>query len=98
MLKINDFIEKSNIKSYLKKYKSAIKYSFMVGLFMGSLPFIYKSLINFRFQKLIEEQRKIEMQNKEKICKGESSDYKKFLSLGFPKTAIEKFNICMNEQ
>ena len=98
MLKINDFIEKSNIKNYLKKYKSAIQYSFMIGLFMGSLPFIYKSLTNFRFQKLIEEQRKIEMQNKEKICKGESSDYKKFLSLGFPKTAIEKFNICMNEQ
>ena len=69
MLKINDFIEKSNIKSYLKKYKSAIQYSFMVGLFMGSLPFIYKSLANFRFQKLIQEQRKIEMQNKEKICK-----------------------------
>ena len=98
MLKINNFIEQSNINSYLKKYKSAIKYSFMVGLFMGSLPFIYKSLANFRFQKLIQEQRKIEMQNKEKICQGENSDYKKFLSLGFPKTAIEKFNICINEQ
>ena len=35
------------------------------------------------------------MMNKEKICKTENSDYKKFLSLGFPKTAIEKFNICM---
>ena len=68
MLKINDLLVKSNIKSYLKKYKSAIKYSFIVGLFMGSLPFIYKSLANFRFQKLIQEQRKIEMQNKEKIC------------------------------
>ena len=98
MLKINDFIGKSNIKSYLKKYKSVIQYSFMVGLFMGSLPFIYKSFANFRFQKLIQEQRKIEMENKEKICKGENSDYKKFLSLGFPKTAIEKFDICMNEQ
>ena len=98
MFKINDFIEKSNIKSYLKKYKSAIKYSFIVGLFMGSLPFIYKSFASFRVQKLIQEQRKIEMQNKEKICKQEDSDYKKFLSLGFPKTAIEKFNICMDEQ
>ena len=98
MVKINDLFLKSNIKSYLKKYKSAIKYSFIVGLFMGSLPFIYKSLANFRFQKLIQEQRKIEMQNKEKICKGENSDYKKFLNLGFPKTAIEKFDICMNEQ
>ena len=98
MLKINDLFVKSNIKSYLKKYKSAIKYSFIVGLLMGSLPFIYKSIASFRVQKLIKEQRKIEMQNKEKICKQEDSDYKKFLSLGFPKTAIEKFNICMDEQ
>ena len=98
MTKIKDFLVKSNIKSYLKKYKSAIQYSFMVGLFMGSLPFIYKSLASLRVQKLIQEQRKIEMENKEKICKGENSDYKKFLSLGFPKTAIEKFNICMQKQ
>ena len=28
----------------------------------------------------------------------DNSDYQKFLSLGFPKTAIEKFNICMKEQ
>ena len=98
MLKINDLFVKSNIKSYLKKYKSAIKYSFIVGLLMGSLPFIYKSFASFRVQKLIQEQRKIEMQNKEKKCKEENSDYKKFLNLGFPKTAIEKFNICMNEQ
>ncbi len=65
---------------------------------MGSLPFIYQSIESFRLQKLIQEQRKIEMQNKEKICKNNNSDYKKFLNLGFPKTAIEKFNICMKEQ
>ena len=98
MVKINDLFVKSNIKSYLKKYKSAIKYSFIVGLLMGSLPFIYKSIASFRVQKLIKEQRKIEMQNKEKICKDDNSDYKKFINLGFPKTAIEKFNLCMREQ
>ena len=98
MTKINDFLVKTNIKSYLKKYKSAIKYSFIVGFFMGSLPFIYKSLATLRVKKLIQEQRKIEMQNKEKICKEENSDYKKFLSLGFPKTAMEKFKVCMNEK
>ena len=98
MTKINDFLVKTNIKSYLKKYKSVIKYSFIVGFFMGSLPFIYKSLTNFRIQKLIQEQQKIEMENKEKICKEENSDYKKFLSLGFPKTAMEKFKVCMNEK
>ena len=65
---------------------------------MGSLPFIYQSIESYRLQKLLQEQRKIEMQNKEKICKNNNSDYKKFLNLGFPKTAIEKFNICMKEQ
>ena len=62
------------------------------------MPFIYKYKESLEVQKLIEEQRKIDLQNKEKICKQNNSDYKKFLSLGFPKTAIEKFNICMKEQ
>ena len=62
---------------------------------MGSIPFIYNSKKDFRAKQLIREQRKIQIQNKEKICKQDNSDYKKFLNLGFPKTAIEKFNICM---
>ena len=98
MIDINDFLVKSNLKSYFKSHKSALTYSFVIGLFIGSIPFISKTKENFRVQKLIQEQRKIQIKNKEKICKGENSDYKKFLSLGFPKTAIEKFNICINEQ
>ena len=88
----------SNLKTYLKRYKSALSYSFMIGLFLGSIPFIYKYKEMYRVQKLIQEQRYIEIQNKEKICKNGNSDYKKFLNLGFPKTAIEKFNICMQGQ
>ncbi len=88
----------SNLKSDLKKNKSALICSFIVGFVMGSIPFIHKSIENFRIQKLIQEEKKIQMQNKEIICKKEESDYKKFLNLGFPKTAIEKFNICMKEQ
>ena len=65
---------------------------------MGSIPLIHKSIENFKIQKLIEDARKIQIEKKEKICKEEESDYKKFLSLGFPKTAIEKFNICINDQ
>ena len=98
MFDINNFFEKINLKSNLKIYKSKLIYSFIVGFLMGSLPFIYKTQENFRVQKLIQKQRKIEIQNRERICKEDNSDYKKFLSLGFPKTAIEKFNICMKEQ
>ncbi len=70
----------------------------MIGFVIGSMPFFYKLKESIKVKKLIQEQQKIEIQKKEKICKEDKSDYKKFLSLGFPKTAIEKFNKCMKEQ
>ena len=98
MFEIISFLEKSKIKNYLKSYKLALIYSFIVGLIMGSIPFFYKLNENLRVKKLIQEQSKIKIQKKEKICKDNNSEYKKFLSLGFPKTAIEKFNNCMKEK
>ena len=98
MFKARSFLLENNLLNDLKKYKSKLAYSFMIGLIIGSLPFVYKVTERFSVQKLIQEQRQKQIENKEKICKGDNSDYKKFLSLGFPKTAIEKFNICMQEQ
>ena len=98
MFKINSFLEENNLINDLKRYKSKLAYSFMIGLIIGSLPFIYKIKESFRVQKLIQEQIKRQNHNKEKICKGYNSDYEKFLSLGFPKTATEKFNMCMQKQ
>ena len=98
MFEISSFIEKSNIKNYLKKYKLVLICSFMIGLMIGSIPFFYKLNENLRVQKLIQEQRKIKIQYNEKICKNDNSEYKKFLSLGFPKTAIQKFKNCMKEK
>ena len=98
MISIDDFLIKNNLKSFFERYKSTLICSFMIGLFIGSIPFISKSKENFRLKKLIQEQRKIQIQNKEKICKDNNSDYKKFLNLGFPKTANEKLKICMQEQ
>ena len=98
MIDIDEFLVKSNLRSFFKRYNAALTYSFVIGLLIGSIPFISKSKENFRVQKLIQEQRKLQIKNKEKICKDNNSDYKKFLNLGFPKTAIEKFNICMKEK
>ena len=98
MFEISSFIEKSNSKNYLKKYKLVLICSFMIGLMIGSIPFFYKLNENLRVQKLIQEQRKLKIQYKEKICKNDNSEYKKFLSLGFPKTAIQKFKNCMKEK
>ena len=57
MFEISSFIEKSNIKNYLKKYKLVLICSFMIGLMIGSIPFFYKLNENLRVQKLIQEQR-----------------------------------------
>ena len=40
MFKIEELIMESNLKNYLKNYKSAITYSFIVGLLLGSIPFV----------------------------------------------------------
>ena len=98
MLKVNSFLIENDLINDLKRYKSKLAYSFIIGFIIGSLPFIYKIKESFRVQKIIQEQRQRQNQNKEKICKGYSSDYEKFLTLGFPKTAIEKFNVCMKEK
>ena len=98
IFKVNSFLKENNLINDLKKYKSKLAYSFIIGLILGSLPFIYKVKESFRVQRLIQEQRQKLNENKEKICKGYNSDYEKFLSLGFPKTATEKFNICMQKQ
>ena len=97
MFKISSFLVENNLINDLKRYKSKLAYSFMIGLIIGSLPFIYRVTENFRVQKLIQEQKQRQNENKEKICKGYNSDYEKFLGLGFPKTATEKFNICMQK-
>jgi len=98
MFKFDSFLQEDNLKNKLKIYKSKLIYSFIIGLIIGSLPFVYKMKESFRVQKLIQKQRRIKNQNIEKICKGDNSDYEKFLSLGFPKTAIKKFNICIKEK
>ena len=98
MFKIENFLIESNLKSHFKKNKLVLTCSFIVGLFIGSIPFIHEYKESLKIKQLIEKQKKMQIQKKEKICKDDSSDYKKFLDLGFPKTAAEKFNICMKEQ
>jgi len=98
MFKVENISININFKSYLKRYKLALSFSFIVGSMIGSIPFISKINESFKVQKLIEENKKIQIQNKAKLCKKENSEYDKFLNLGFPKTAIEKFNFCMKNK
>ena len=71
MSKENNFLIQINLKNTLKTYKKELTYSFIIGLVMGSIPLIHKSIENFRIQKLIEDEREIQIEKKEKICKEE---------------------------
>ena len=95
MFKLNNYFAKISLKNNSKKYTSAFAFSFFIGFFIATIPYIYKFIENFRNQILIQEQRKIQIENKEKICKDKNSDYIKFLDLGFTETANRKFNTCM---
>lgn len=97
MLKLNNFFTKGSIKNQFKENKSAFALSFIIGVFIATIPYIDKFIENFRNDILIKEQIKIKIQNKEKVCKDYNSDYTKFLNLGFPETATKKFNSCMKE-
>ena len=97
MFKVKINFGKNSLKRHLREYKSAIAISFFVGVFIATIPYIYKFIDEHKNQRLIEKNRKIQIEKKEKICKN-NSDYKKFLSLGFPDTATRKFNNCMQEK
>ena len=97
ILKLNNYFAKISLKNQYKEYKSAYTLSFIIGVLIATIPYIYKFIENFRNEILIQEQTKIEIQNKEKVCKGYNSEYLKFLNLGFPETATKKFNTCMKE-
>ena len=95
MSKMKTSFFNSNLKNHLKKYKSEITFAFIIGSLIGTIPYISQSINKLMINKLIEEQRVMQIRNKEKICKDNNSNYKKFLDLGFPKTAIDQFKICM---
>ena len=54
---LNNFLVEHNIINDLKRYKSKLACSFIIGLIIGSLPFIYKFKESLRVQKLIQEER-----------------------------------------
>ena len=98
MFKLNNYFAKISLKNNSKKYTSAFAFSFFIGFFIATIPSIYRQIENFRNEILVKEQRKIQIKNKEKICKDNNSDYIKFLNLGFPETASKKFNTCMMDK
>ena len=64
MFKVNSFLVEKNLKKELKRHKSRLIYSFMIGFIIGTLPFINKRKESFRVQKLIREQKQMQNQKK----------------------------------
>ena len=95
---MNQLFTKNHLKNYFKKYKLAFASSFSIGVFISTIPYIYKFIENSRIEQLIQEERKMQIQKNEQICKNNNSEYRKFIKLGFPDTAISKFKICMQEK
>ena len=81
-----------------RKYKLAFISSFSIGALIATIPHTYKFIENYRMERLIKKERKLQIKKKEEKCKDKNSDYSKFMDLGFPKTAISKFNVCMQEK
>ena len=87
-----------NLEDIFKKNKLAFVSAFSIGVLISTIPYINKLIENLKVERLIEKERQMIFKEKEKKCKGINSSYNKFLNLGFPETAISKFNICMNEK
>ena len=81
-----------------RKYKLAFISAFSIGLLIATITHTYKFIEHYKMAKLIKKERKLQLKKKEEKCKDKNSDYAKFVDLGFPKTAISKFNDCMQEK
>ena len=87
-----------NLKDLFKNNKLAFISAFSIGVLISIIPYINKLIEQLKVERLIEKERQIILKEKEKKCKGMNSAYNKFLNLGFPETAISKFNICMKKK
>ena len=81
-----------------RKYKLGFISSFLIGVLITTITHTYKFIDNYKIETLIKKERKLQLKKKEEKCKDKNSDYRKFADLGFPKTAISKFNLCMQEK
>ena len=81
-----------------RKYKLGFISSFIIGVIIATITHTDKLIENHKMETLIKKERKLQLKKKEEKCKDKNSDYAKFMDLGFPKTAISKFNECMQEK
>lgn len=94
---IKHIFAKNSFGYYFKKYKLAFASSFSIGVLISTIAYSFKFIDKYKAKKFLTESE-LKTKQMEKNCKDEYSDYAKFLNLGFPNTAMEKFNYCMKEK
>ena len=94
---MNNDLAEVTLNSSFKKNILAFISAFIAGLAISSIPSIYNLIKNHRTERLIKAERKIQLTIKEAKCKDINSDYTKFSNLGFPNTAMKRFNNCMKD-
>ena len=94
---MKDIFSKIPLINYFKEYKLAFAYSFSIGILISTIPYVFNFIDNYKTKQFIQKEKQLQIQRKSKECRDINSDYAKFLNLGFPNTANEKFKICMQK-
>ena len=89
---------KNILLNNFRKYKLAFISSFSIGILITTITHTFKLIENHKMERLIKKEIELQLKKKEEKCKDKNSEYAKFVDLGFPKTAISKFNVCMQEK
>ena len=93
---MNHYFEKLNIKANLKRNTSAILTSFLIGVFISSIPYIKNYFYNINYQRTVINEEELKIKEIEQLCKSEDSYYSRLIAHGFPQTAMEEFYSCIN--
>ena len=94
---MNNYITNLDLKINSRRNLMAMISSFLIGVTISSIPHIINLVKDIRNEKAIHLEKLAIRKEMEDKCKGIGSGYEKFQNLGFPITAKEEFNICMQK-
>ena len=95
---MKNYIQKVDFKNYLEQNITAIVFSFFVGVAISFIPFFNILIETNRSERIFQLEREIAIKKIQDKCQDLDSEYKKLFYLGFPESALVKFNQCVKEK
>ena len=95
---MRNYIANFKIQNFSNKDLLWIVISFFLGAMISIAPIILKFINNYMAERRIDLDNKIKLKKIKESCKDINSEYSKLLNLGFPKTAVKKFNNCVDNE